>query len=359
MGLISAKTVIGMDVGRKSSWCEAISTETGEVLKEEKVSNRKEEFFSFIKELPRPIRLVMEATGNWQYLYDCWEDLVEEIQLAHPLKTKAIASAKIKTDRIDDGILAHLGRADLIPQAYIPPKEVRDLREILRHRIFMVALQTKVKNRIHSYLWKLGFETEETDLFGKTGISWLKNLNLRQPFKTMLEQDLKILEAIQQEIKKTTQEIEEIADEDPRVEFILPIRGIGKYSAMLILAEIGDINRFLSPKKLVSFSGLCPSTFQSGKVFYHGNRFTKEGSKWLRWILVEASQKYAKAPGRLGDLYRRIERKKGSKTARVAVAREILVCIYYCLKKGVVFEEDSKRVKRYLSQHAPLHSGRI
>jgi len=358
MGLISARTVIGMDAGKRSSWCEAISTETGEVVKEEKVSNRKEEFFNFIRKLPKPIRLVMEATSNWQYLYDCWEDLVEEIQLAHPLKTKAIASAKIKTDRIDDGILAHLGRADLIPQAYIPSKEIRDLREILRHRIFMVALQTRIKNRIHSYLWKLGFETEETDLFGKAGISWLKSLNLRQPFKTMLEQDLKILKTIQQEIKKATHQIEEIANDDRKVELILPIRGIGKYSAMLILAEIGDINRFPYSKKIVSFSGLCPSTFQSGRVFYHGN-ITKQGSKWLRWILVEASQKYAKAPGRLGDLYRRIEKKKGSKTARVAVAREILVAIYYCLKKGVVFEENPKRVKRYLSQHAPVSSGRI
>jgi hypothetical protein len=73
----------------------------------------------------------MEATGNWPYLYECWEDLVEEIQMAHSLKTKAIASAKIKTDRIDDGILAHLGMADLVPQAYIPPRELRDLREIL------------------------------------------------------------------------------------------------------------------------------------------------------------------------------------------------------------------------------------
>jgi len=102
-----------------------------EVLKEERLSNRKEEFVSFVGDLPRPIRLVMEATGNSFYLCECLEDLVEEIQIAHPLKTKAIASARIKTDRIDDGILAHLGMADLVPQAYFPSREIRDLKKTL------------------------------------------------------------------------------------------------------------------------------------------------------------------------------------------------------------------------------------
>jgi transposase len=299
----------------------------------------------------------MEATGNWPYLYESWEDLVDEIQLAHPLKTKAIASAKIKTDRIDDGVLAHLGRADLVPQAYIPHRDVRDLREILRHRAFMVTLQTRVKNRLHSYLWKLGIETEQTDLFGKSGLSWLTTLEVRKPYRELLDQDLKLLETLQREIKQATQTIERLAKEDPRVRLILPLKGIGKYSAMLILAEIGEIDRFPDPKKLVSFAGLCPSTFQSGRVFYHG-KITKQGSKWLRWILVEAAQKYARVPGRLGALFRRIEKRKGRKTAKVAVAREILVCIYYyCLKKGVLFVETPKRIQKDSSPHAPIFSG--
>lgn len=350
-------TVIGMDVGKKYSWLRAISTETGEILGDERLPNRKEEFLSFLDGLPHPIRLVMEATGNWQYPYECMEGLVEEIQLAHPLKAKAIASARIKTDRIDAGILAHLGMADLVPQAYIPPREVRDLREILRHRAFTVYLQTAVKNRIHSCLSKQGIEAPFTDLFGKSGLAWLKTLEIREPYRSLLDQDLRILEILQDEIRKATRTINALAEENPRVRLILPVRGLGKYSIMLILAEIGDVHRFPTEKHLVSFAGLCPSTFQSGKVFYHG-RLTKQGSKWLRWILVEAAQHYAKAPGRLGDLYRRIERKRGSKVARVVVAREILVCIYHCLKKGVVFEENPRGGRKSLPQHAPTNSGR-
>ncbi len=344
MGLITAKTVVGMDIGKKYSWCEAVFTETGEVLKEKRLNNRKEEFASFMSDLPRPIRVVMEASGNSAYLWECLEEMVEEIQIAHPMKTKAIASAKIKTDRIDDGILAHLGRADLVPQSYFPPREVRDLREILRHRVFLFLIQTRLKNRIHSYLWKLGIEVGRTDLFGKGGLLWLKGLELREPYCRLLEQDLRVLEAVQREIKEATEGIERLSKEDPRVNLLLPIRGIGRYSAMLILAEIGEIDRFDGPKKLVSFAGLCPSTYQSGRAFYHG-RITKQGSRWLRWVLVEAAQKYGRAPGRLGNLFRRIQKRKGNNTAKVAVARELLICIYHCLKKGVAFEENPKRGK--------------
>lgn len=335
---IKVNTVIGMDTGLRHSWCEARSVANGSLLKERRLRNHAEEFQIFVEDLERPIRLVMEATGNWSYLYECWEELVEEIQLAHPLKTKAIASARIKTDRIDKRILAQLGMADLVPQAYIPPREVRDVREVLRHRAFLVRLQTKVKNRIHAYLAKLGIEHGLADLFGKAGQAWLREAPLREPFRGLMNQDLQILEKLQQEIKSASKKIESLAGADPRAELLLPIRGIGPYSALLILAEIGDINRFPGPKQLVSFAGLCPSTHQSGAVSYHG-RLTKQGSKWLRWVLVEAAQRYAKAPGRLGHFYRRILRRKGANTAKAALAREILVAIYHCLRKGVCFEE--------------------
>jgi transposase len=351
------QTVIGMDIGKKYSHCEAMDAQSGELLRERKLPNTPEEFQAFVEDLPRPIRLVMESTGNWAYLYESWEGLVEEVQMAHPLKTKAIASAKIKTDRIDGKILAHLGRADLVPQAYIPPREVRDLRETLRHRAFLVALQTKLKNRIHSYLSKWGLHAEESDLFGKAGLTWLKGLTLREPFQTFLKQDLKLLSTIQAEIKEATQTIQALAKEDPRTKLLLPMRGLGPYSVMLILAEIGEIDRFPDPKKVVSFAGLCPSTYQSGSVCYHG-RLTKQGSKWLRWVLVEAAQHYAKAPGRLGNFYRRIAHRKGSKVARVALARELLVAIYHCLRKGVAFQEYPAPERLDRSQHAPLFSGR-
>lgn len=350
MASIAANTVIGMDIGLHHSWCEARTTASGPPLKEVRLPNSPEEFRVFVEDLPHPIRVVMEATGNWPYLYECWEPLVEEIQLAHPLKTKAIASARIKTDRIDKRILAQLGLADLVPQAYIPPREVRDLRDVLRHRAFLVTLQTRVKNRIHSYLWKLGFNHGQTDLFGKAGVAWLQTVELRAPFQTLVRQDLTVLATLQQEIKAATRTINQLAKTDARVAWLLPIRGIGTYSALLVLAEIGDITRFPEPKKLVAFAGLCPSTHQSGAVTYHG-RLTKQGSTWLRWVLVEAAQRYAKAPGRLGTFYRRLARKKGPNTAKVAVARKLLVAVFHCLRHGIAFQEHPP--KRVMSGKPP------
>lgn len=335
------QTIVGWDLSKNSSHVTAVSKETGEILKQEKISHDPEEIADLLSDLDGSVRIVFEATGNWQAIYECLEDQVEEIQMAHPYKVKAIASARIKTDKIDSAILAHLGRADLIPQAWIPPREVRDLRETLRHRAFLVSLQTRVKNRIHTYLDKLGIQLPKgiSDLFGKKGMEFLGAVSLREPYQQLNDQDLKLLKTIRQQIKDAADQIDKLAEKDPRTQWILPIRGLGPYSAMLILSEIGDIHRFPSPQQLISYAGLCPSTYQSGNTLRHG-RITKQGSKWLRWVLIETATRYHKAPGKLGDFYRRLEKRKGSKVARVALAREILKSIYWCLKKGVAFQEQ-------------------
>lgn len=334
------QTVIGWDMGKNKSHLTAVSQQTGEVLKEGKITNDKSEILPWLEGLSRPIRVIFEATGNWQAIYEAIEQDVEEIQMAHPLDVKAIAHARIKTDKIDAGILAHLGRADMVPQAWIPPREVRDWRETLRHRAFLTALATKIKNRIHAYLEKSGIKPPEgfSDLFGLKGLQWLEHVCLRPCPQQSLKQDLRILKMLREEIRQATVHIEALSKTDHRVQLIEPIRGIGVYSAMLILSEIGDVNRFPSPEKLVSYAGLCPSTYQSGNTLRHG-RITKQGSRWLRWALVEAATRYHKVPGRLGQFYRRMEKRKGPKVARVALAREILKSVYWCLKKGVVFQE--------------------
>jgi transposase len=332
------KTIIGMDLGKHKSQIAVLGADD-KVPSTWRISNTPEEVIGSLEGLERPIRVVMEACANWSYFYELLEDKVDDIQLAHPLKTKAIAEARIKTDKIDAGILAQLGKADFVYKAYIPDRETRDLREVLRHRAFLVRLRTRIKNRVHGYLTRLGVENPFTDLFGKKGLAWLADLGLREPYRKLIDQDLKVLTAINTEIKKATEEIEDMADEDKRAELLLPIRGIGPYTAMLIVAEIGDVHRFPAPKKLVSFAGLCPSTYQTGQTSYHGH-LTKQGSKWLRWAMVEAAQRYAQAPGRLGHFYRRLARKKGTKTARVALARRLLMLVYTCLKKGEAFKED-------------------
>jgi transposase len=332
--------VIGMDIGKERSYLKAIDSKSQKVIREGFVVNTPGDLKSFINDVPGAVRVVMEATGNFGYLHDVMEAWVDDIQVAHPLMVKAIASAKIKTDKIDAGILAKLGVGNLVPEAYCPPREVRDRREVLRHRAFLVAMQTRIKNRIHAALWKLGVTPPEvTDLFGGIGRAWLEGLTLRKPHDEILKEDLRLLGALQEEIRAATRAIEKMAKADERVEWLTSIRGMGVYSAMLALAEIGEIERFDNPKKLVAYAGLCPSTYQSGRVLRHG-AITKQGSKWLRWVMVECCQRYAKAPGRLGNFYRRLAKKSGTRTARVATARALLTGIFYCLKKKEPFREN-------------------
>jgi transposase len=333
------QTVVGWDLGKVSSYVTATNRDTGEIIREGKVPNTPGDIRAAVEGLPRPIRVVFEATGNWQATYELLEGHVEEMQMAHPLETKAIAHARIKTDKIDAATLAHLGRADLVPQSWIPPREVRDLREILRHRAFLVSLQTKVKNRIYTYLDKVGMAYPDVaDMFGKGGMAFLRSVEIREPYRFLMNRDLNVYERLHGEIEEVSAKIRAMAQEDPRAKFILPMRGLGPFSVMLILSEIGDIGRFPAPEQLVSYAGLCPATYQSGKSIRHGS-ITKRGSKWLRWILIEATIHYTRAGGRLGLFYQRMLRRKGVKVARVALARELLHSIFWCLKKGVVFKE--------------------
>ncbi len=335
----NCEAVVGMDIGKERSYLKAIETKSQKVISEGFVENTPVSLRNFFNEVPGTVRVVMEATGNFGYLHDLMEDWVDDIQVAHPLMVKAIAAAKIKTDKIDAGILAKLGAGDLVPEAYCPPREVRDQREVLRHRAFLVAMQTRIKNRIHGSLWKLGIHPPEvTDLFGTAGREWLNGLTPRKPHDEILKEDLRLLDALKEEIRGATRGIEKMAKTDERVDWLTPIRGMGVYSALLTLAEIGEIDRFNDPKKLVAYAGLCPSTYQSGRILKHG-AITKQGSKWLRWVMVECCQRYAKVPGRLGDFYRRMAKRSGSRTARVATARALLTGIYHCLKRREPFRE--------------------
>jgi len=340
-----AETVVGLDLGKRSSQWVAVNRETGAVLQGDKLPNDREAVKNWLTTLPRPIRVVFEACPGWQPAYDMLEELVEELQMAHPLETRAIAHARIKTDELDAATLAHLGRADLVPQAWIAPRPVRDLREDLRNRAFLVAMQTRVKNRIHAMLtWTGTTPPAASDLFGKAGMAFLEEVRLRDPYQHLLNQHVRVLKSLREEIEEATGRIKEMARLDPRVELLLPIRGMGEYTVMLVLAEIGEIGRFPTPRHLVSYAGLCPSTYQSGQTLRHG-RLIKRGSRWLRWAMVEAAIHYAKDSGPLGDTYRRIQRRKGNKIARIVVAREICQAVFWCLHKRHAFVQQSRRVQ--------------
>lgn len=322
---------VGMDVHKRIIHATVLNG-LGEKMLEKRFANNMQELGCFSDELSSKAKIVMEASSVWQHVYDWFDDKGFDVQLAHPLKTRAIAEARVKTDSIDSETLAHLLRADLIPASYVPCKQMRELREFVRHRAMLVRTKTELKNRIHAILARNGILHEFSDLFGKQGLEWLKQLELSKKDRMALDNFLAVLETINSRIFEIDSELFEIAAENKDAELLTSVPGLGVYSALLVVSEIGDINRFKSAKKLCSYAGLVPSVYQSGNKIRRG-RLTKQGSKWLRWILIQAAHKAVQQEGRLQNFYHRIASKKGKRIAIAASARKLLVVIYHMLRE--------------------------
>jgi transposase len=287
------------------------------------------------KILAPPIEIAVEASSGWYWIVDELEKIGAKVHLAHPLKTKLIAESRVKTDKIDANVLFDLLRTNFLPESYIAPQEVRKEREIHRHRAALVKIKTSVKNRVQSILAKHGVFFKITDVFGVKGREQLKKLmpRLSPVYQKELRRYLDLIDWLDNQIEKIERKIRSITEESPLCKLLCTVPGIGYYSALLILSEIGNIERFSSPKKLISFSGLNPGISKSGKHSYNNLPITKQGNTWIRWVLIQDAYAATKKDERLKTIYERIKTRKGANTAKVVVAREILTSIYWVLKK--------------------------
>jgi transposase len=201
-----------------------------------------------------------------------------------------------------------------------------------------VKLQTSVKNRIHALLAQAGIHHPFSDLFGKAGKKFLQELELDQIRRLALRNYLAVLDVLQAKIKETSAFLANWVRERKDVALLESIPGVGTYAALLILSEIGDIQRFPNGKKLCAYAGLVPRVHQSDETHRYGE-ITKEGSSWLRWILIQAVHQAIRVPNALQRFHARLARKQGNKIAVVATARKLLLYIYQMLRWEVRFEE--------------------
>lgn len=316
--------------------------EGGQLLGQGRVTNDIESLTALLAPSGGQAKVVLEAGGIWPVFADALQPLAQEVVLAHPLKTRAIASARIKTDRIDSATLAHLLRTNLVPQSYLAPREVREVRELLRYRAALVKQQTAIKNRVHAVLALHGQISPATDLFGRSGRQWLGQVPLPTVSRQSVDGLLQVLDVLHERILAVNREIRQRAKTSPQARRLQTIPGVGWFGALLILAEVGDIHRFTDPKQLVSYAGLAPSVHASGGHTRYG-RITKQGSPWLRWILVEAAVQAGRRPGELRDRYLKLARRKDGKTARVAVARHLAKVAYFLLSRDDTYHDDGHR----------------
>lgn len=313
-----------------------IMNEKGKILKQGRFSNHPESVARFLDgHSDNECFSVLEATRNWTVMHDILEDLTGDVTLAHPLKVRAIAEAKIKTDKIDSATLAHLLRCDLVPSAYVCSPQARIIKNLLRHRMFLVRIQTMTKNRIHVLLDRhpeIGLQRSASGLFTQIGISELKQVELPKYDRYILDSELSLLEHLGEQIKQADRWLSGVGKKDRRVKHLMSIPGIGRAFALLVVSEIDDVKRFRTDKRLHAYAGLVPSTYSSGGHTFHG-RIVKHGNKYLRWAMIEAVWPAIQKDIGLNQYYRRISHRKGANPAKVATARRLLTIVYKVLKE--------------------------
>ena len=326
--------VVYAGVDLHKSYCQAIvCTEKGEVIKEGRIRTEKEDIEEFFASLEN-LEVAIEATTNYEYFYDLLEGLGHRVVVAHPLKTRMIAEAKITTDKISAKTLVELLRGDLLPTSYVPPKEIRELRHLVRHRIALGRLRSRLKTQVKTELRRKNLKYREgSKIFTGRGMKELRMLK-----NPVIDSYLAIYEAVERELKKTEQEIEQVAERYEEVKLLTGIKGIGRYSALIIHSELGDCSRFPTEEKVFAYAGLIPRVHRSGNESYYG-RITREGSKYLRWILVEVARVHVQwcPESRITKHYEKLKRKRGEKIAITAAARKLLQVSYHMLKNKEAF----------------------
>jgi transposase len=322
---------IGVDLHRKRSHVAALD-DAGELLLSRRIESTPEALFRVFGELePEPVEVAFEATYGWGWFADLLADAGVPAHMAHPLATKAISSARVKNDKVDAKTLAHLLRTNLLPEAWAAPPEVRDARRLARSRISLARISSRLKCQTHALLADQGILPPMSDLFGEGGRAFLEGVRLRPVPQARLEANLRLLDLVAPEVGQADRELRELFRADPRISRLTPIPGIGFLTAAVVTAEVWDVTRFPSPRQLCSWAGLTPTEHSSAEHTRRGH-ISKQGSRWLRWAMVEsASRPYLKDRG-LRGFRDRIARRRGKKIAKVALARRLLTLCYYALR---------------------------
>lgn len=321
---------IGLDI-HKAFTLGVIKDAEGNELRKEKFENSKSAFGEFLEGFPPEYtQILMESTCVWEYIYDILDEKGYKTKLANPTRTKAIAYARIKTDAIDAATLADLLRANLVAESYIPSKEYRKLREVVRQRKIIVKGKTQVINKIRAILLRHGVKTPYTTMCLKA----IELLKQEVDIKDILQSHFNILEQYNNELKFINANIEKMAETNNDAKILMSAPGIGATHAMEFIAEVADINRFRDAPALCSYAGMVPGIKQSGNTLRMG-RLIKQANSTLKNIAIQASWSAVrkKEPNPLKDYYLKLSKKKSKQKAICATARKLLYILYAMLHK--------------------------
>lgn len=326
---------LGIDVHKRDSQI-AVLDDAGELVGELRIENDQ---FVEVAEAYAGSKAALEATGNYFAIVDTLEEHLD-VQVADPRQTKAIGIAEVKNDRLDAKLLAQLYRAEMIAESYVPSHEIRELRSLARGRKRLVEKRTDFKNEVHALLDKQGI-SDDWDPFSVDGRDRLQSgeLGLTETSRTLLASFLAAIDTLTEEVRTLEKQIDQVALSREDTQLLITIPGVSCYSSVLIVSELGEIDRFDRSAEVVRYAGLDPTVRESGSSRKEGG-ISKQGSPDLRWILVQcanAAVNRANDPY-LGTFYERLKRKKNHQVAIVATARKLLVSIYHMLDRQETYD---------------------
>jgi transposase len=287
----------------------------------------------------RSVCAVIESMNGARFVHDTLERCGWEVQIADAQRVKGLAPLACKTDRIDAWVLAELSRRDLVPALWLPSFDQRQERERARWRLHLVKHRSSLKHRVHAQLMAFGHACPVSDLFGTRGRELLERLDIPEPWRGGVLAAVCLIDDLERRIDAIERELRALGAEHRYVPLLMTVPGISWVLAYTIAAEIGDITRFASPKKLCGYSGLCPRVYQSGDTDRRGP-LAKNGPRYLRWALMVAATNAAKHP-----LYReryqhtksRLGKQRGAKVAQVQLARTLTEAIWHMLTRDQTF----------------------
>jgi transposase len=285
------------------------------------------------------VRAAIESMNGARFVHDSLERLGWEVEIADAVKVKGLAPLACKTDRIDAWVLAELSRRDLVPAIWLPSFGLRQERERARWRLFLVRKRSSLKHRVHAQLLAFGHACPVSDLFGARGRELLDRLEFPEPWRSNVLAAVRMIDELDEEIGAIEKELRALGADHRYVPLLMTVPGIAWVLGYTIAAEIGDINRFASPKKLTSYTGLCPRVYQSGESDRRGP-LTHAGPRYLRWALIEASTHACRHEfyrDRYQHTKKRLGKQRGPKIAQVDLARQLSQAIWQMLTRNQPF----------------------
>jgi transposase len=332
---MAGELYVGLDVHKLTTVATILDAE-GKRVDQARFGSADSELLSYLGRFSASKHVVLEACNVWPHVYDAARSAGAQVTLAHPYKVRVISEASLKSDKVDSEALAQLLRLGSVPMAYAPDPSVRDLRQLVRDRIFYMRQELDVKNHLYAVFLRRGIPYEEGIFGHKRKREELRGLHLPE-----IDRGLDVLRHLDESCVELNRAVHAAFLASKEAQLLATIPGIGELTAVALVAELCPIDRFPNVEKLCSYAGLVPTNYQSGETSYQGH-LKKDSNQLVKWLLVQASWVHRREDKNsdVSKLAKRVSRRRGKQKGHAAGAHKLLKIVYAVLKRGTPYTPE-------------------